>query len=158
MAEGIKLLIENPSQMKLLRQDNSLLKNTVEEILRLASPVAGSWRIATRDVTISGKNIKNGDKIMLRFAAGSRDSEKFNQPNEMDINRQNSKTHYAFGRGIHTCVGNMLARREISICLEHMINMFETIELTNSDEEHKYSPNVMLRGLKVLNIQTKIKN
>ena len=99
-----------------------------KEILRLASPVAGSWRIATRDVTISGKNIKNGDKIMLRFAAGSRDSEKFNQPNEMDINRQNSKTHYAFGRGIHTCVGNMLARREISICLEHMINMFETID------------------------------
>ena len=158
MAEGIKLLIENPTQMKLLRQDTSLLKNTVEEILRLASPVAGSWRIATRDITISENNIKKGDKVMLRFAAGSRDSEMFNQPNKMDITRQNSKTHYAFGRGIHTCVGNMLARKEINICLEHMINKFETIELADYDKAHAYNPNVMLRGLKVLNIETKVKN
>ena len=158
MAEGIKLLIENPTQMKLLRQDTSLLKNTVEEILRLASPVAGSWRIATRDITISENNIKKGDKVMLRFAAGSRDAEKFNQPNKMDISRQNSRTHHAFGRGIHTCVGNMLARREISICIEQMINKFESIELADSNKEHAYNPNVILRGLKVLDIETKVKN
>lgn len=158
MAEGIKLLIENPNQMEFLRQDSSLIKNTVEEILRLASPVAGSWRIATRDVTVSGKKIKKGDRIMLRFAAASRDSSKFNLPNKMNINRQNSKMHFAFGRGIHTCVGSMLARREISICLEHMINKFKTIELTDYNKDHAYNPNVMLRGLEVLNIKTTLKN
>jgi cytochrome P450 len=94
----------------------------------------------------------------LQLAAGSRDAEKFNHPNKMDISRQNSRTHHAFGRGIHTCVGNMLARREISICIEHMINKFESIELADSNKEHAYNPNVMLRGLKVLDIETKVKN
>lgn len=154
MAEGIKLLVQNPDQTSILRADPTLIPNTVEEILRLASPVAGSWRIATEDTVLHGYKIKKGSKVMVRFAAASRDPERFNSPDEMNIKRQNAKTHFAFGRGIHTCLGNMLARREIAICVEHMLERYSHIEIGGTNADLTYSPNVMLRGLAFFHIET----
>lgn len=153
MAEGLKLLIENPDQMALLRRNPDLIPNAAEEILRLASPVSGSWRIATQDTNFHGHEIKAGAKIMIRFAAASRDSARFERPDDMDITRKNAKLHFAFGRGIHTCLGNMLARREIQICLSHLIECYSEIQLGTHVSELNYPPNVMLRGLRALPIR-----
>jgi len=150
VAEGFKLLLTHTDQMALLRHDSSLRKGAVEEILRMANPVAGSWRIVTRDLDFRGHKMTQGSKLMVRFAAASRDPSRFEQPDAFDITRGNVKRHFAFGRGIHTCIGNMLARKEIEVSLEHMLAQFEEIELTLPADQLSYSPSVMLRGLEAL--------
>ena len=155
MAEGIKLFIENPDQWKLLREQPELIKNATEEILRLASPVAGIWRIVTQNTVLNGHVVPAGAKVMLRFAAASRDPEIFENPDKFDIERPNAKSHFAFGRGIHTCLGNMLARKEIMVALEQLSQSFETLELAVPKSELTYSPNIMLRGLRSLPIIAK---
>jgi cytochrome P450 len=154
LTEGLKLLITHPEQMQLLRDQPDLMKNAVEEILRLASPVAGSWRIATKDTTLNGHAIKRGEKLMIRLAAASRDPSRFSSPDNFDITRANAKLHFAFSRGIHTCLGNMLARKEIMVALEHLLARFRSIELSEPVEALTYTPNVMLRGLASLTIKT----
>lgn len=152
LAEGIKLLLAHPEQMQLLREQPELINRASEEILRLASPVAGSWRIVKRDLEFKGHPMKAGDRVMLRFAAASRDPGQFVQPDRFDLNRANGKKHYAFGRGIHTCIGNLLARKEIEVALEHLLNRFEHLELAVPSDSLTYRPNIMLRGLSSLPI------
>lgn len=153
MAEGLKLLIQHPDQLALLRADPTLIRNAAEEILRLAAPVAGSWRIASEATQLAGQPIAKGDRIMVRFAAASRDPSLFDQPDTLNLERRNARRHFAFGRGIHTCVGNLLARRELAIMLEHMMEQFQSIELAVAADELSYKPNAMLRGLSALPIQ-----
>lgn len=152
LAEGVKLLLTHPEQMQLLQEQPELVGNASEEILRLASPVAGSWRIVKHDLEFRGHTMKAGERVMLRFSAASRDPSQFAQPDHFDLRRANGKTHYAFGRGIHTCVGNLLARKEIEVALEHLLKYFERFELAVPADSLTYSPNIMLRGLSSLPI------
>ncbi len=150
IAEGLKLLITHPEQMQRLRTDPSLTGNAVEEILRLASPVAGSWRIVTHDLDFHGHRMKQGDRVMIRFAAASRDPSRFAEPDAFDVTRETAKRHFAFGRGIHTCLGNLLARKELSVALEHLLARFENIAFAEPENALTYVDNVMLRGLRRL--------
>jgi len=148
IAEGLKLLINHPEQLALLRDDRSLIPNAVEEILRLASPVVGSWRVVSKDLNFEGHEMKQGDRVLIRFAAASRDPAKFDQPDDFDVTRKNAKRHFAFGRGIHTCIGNMLARREIQVAIEHLLENFSDMQMAVPEEELLYPPSMLLRGLK----------
>ena len=127
-------LMEQPDQLRLLQEQPDLIPNAVEEMLRWASPVYHFRRTATRDVELGGKQIKKGDKVVMWFASGNRDEDKFENPYKLDVTRQNVD-HMTFGKGSpHLCLGNNLARMEIRLMFEELLPRIKDIELTGDGE------------------------
>ncbi|MBT7335151.1 MAG: cytochrome P450 [Gammaproteobacteria bacterium] len=113
LAHGMWLIIRYPEQAEKVRQDPSLLNNFVEESLRFESPVQGLARQTTRDVTLAGTTIPKGSMVLVRYGAANRDAAKFSNPEDFDVTREKAVTHMAFGMGVHSCVGALLARQEL---------------------------------------------
>jgi cytochrome P450 len=121
-------LINNPDQLALLQERPDLIPWAVEEFLRYASPVYHFRRTATKDVELNGVNIKAGQKVVPWFASGNRDDSVFENPNKFDVTR-NPNEHMAFGRGgPHMCLGNALARIELRVMFEDLVNRVDKVE------------------------------
>jgi cytochrome P450 len=121
-------LINNPDQLALLQERPGLIPWAVEEFLRYASPVYHFRRTATKDVDFNGVLIKKGQKIVPWFASGNRDDSVFENPNKFDVTR-NPNEHMAFGRGgPHMCLGNALARIELRVMFEDLVNRVDKVE------------------------------
>lgn len=122
-------LLQHPEQLARLQDDPSLIPQAVEEFLRWASPLYHFRRTATRDAELGGKQIKEGDKVVMWFASGNRDEEVFGNSYDFDVTRQNND-HATFGKGSpHLCLGNLLARTEIRIMFEELIPRVADIRL-----------------------------
>ena len=128
ISNSMLALIEQPEQLRLLREKPELMQTAVEELLRWASPVYHFRRTATRDVELGGKEIKEGDKVVMWFASGNRDDEVFPDPYTLDVARTNVD-HMTFGKGSpHLCLGNNLARMEIRLMFEELLPRLESIQ------------------------------
>jgi cytochrome P450 len=152
LAGGLLLLIRNPAQLAKVRADPSLIPNMVEEMLRLESPTAGLWRVVRRDTELGGVRLAAGSMLMLRFAAANRDPSKFEAPDAFDVARRNANRHLAFGRGIHMCIGNMLARKELTVAFGELLRRLDDIRLDEGNDL-RHVPNMLLRGLSRLAIR-----
>jgi cytochrome P450 len=130
ISQTMLALIEHADQFKLLQERPELIPAAVEEFLRWASPVYHFRRTATRDVELGGKQIKEGDKVVMWFASGNRDDAVFDDPYRFDVTRSNAMDHVTFGKGSpHLCLGNMLARMEIRLMFAELIPRLRSIEL-----------------------------
>ncbi|MCB2088633.1 MAG: cytochrome P450 [Sphingomonadaceae bacterium] len=109
-----------PDQRKLFEQDPSLIPNAVQECIRFQTPLAHMRRTATQDTELFGKQIKAGDKLVLWYLSANRDESVFENPDQLDITRENARRHLAFGYGIHRCVGARLAELQLRVLLEEM--------------------------------------
>ena len=152
IAGGILLLIQNPSEQRRLRESHQYIANAVEEILRMKSPLTGMWRRTTRDTCIGETEIPKGSMVMVRYEAANRDACIFEHPDEMDILRANAKDHLTFGQGIHFCLGAQLARTELEIALSELLRRTENWALSKDKNSLEHHPNILLRGLKELDI------
>jgi len=148
ITHGIWLLIKNPDQLKKLRENPSLLKNFVEETLRIESPVQGLMRTVTKDTEIAGTKIPKGSTILLRWGAANRDADQFPCPEKFDIERPNAQRHVAFGQGIHHCLGAPLARQEIFTGIQVLLERMENFELARSLPDYPYVYSLNFRPLK----------
>ncbi|WP_433362808.1 cytochrome P450 [Actinoplanes sp. CA-142083] len=129
ISQSMLALIEQPDQLRLLQEDPALIASGLEELLRWASPVYHFRRTATRDVTLGGKDIKAGDKVVMWFASGNRDEEIFENPYKLDVRRPNVD-HLTFGKGSpHLCMGNALARMEVRLMFEELLPRVQDIQL-----------------------------
>ena len=125
-------LMNNPDQLTFLQENPGAIPWAVEEFLRYASPVYHFRRTATKDTEINGQKIKAGEKVVTWFASGNRDETIFDRPNVMDVTR-NPNEHMTFGRGgPHMCLGNALARIELRVMFEDLINRVDHVERTGS--------------------------
>jgi cytochrome P450 len=131
IASLFKLLIENPDQLEAVRADRSLVLDAFAEQLRLAPPVHMILRIAADDVEVAGTTIPKGSKIGMVLAAANRDETKFADPDRFDIFRTDNDTdrafrasadHISFADGRHFCVGNALAREEVDIAVNEILD------------------------------------
>jgi cytochrome P450 len=102
ISHSMLALIEHPEQLAKLQEDPSLIPVAVEEFLRWASPVYHFRRTATRDVELGGKQIKEGDKVVMWFASGNRDEKVFGNPYDFDVARQTTTTSPS-ARAAPTC-------------------------------------------------------
>ena len=152
LAGGLLLLIQNPGELAKVKADRSLIPLMVEEILRLESPSAGLWRVARHDTELGGVAIPKGAMLMVRFAAANRDPDTFGNPDSFVADRKEARKQIAFGKGIHMCVGNMLARKEMVVAFEELLDRLVQFRLApESDLGHV--PNMLLRGLKRLDVE-----
>jgi len=153
IAEGILLLIDNPDQHALLKANPDLVTNFTEEVLRLATPTANMWRVATADTEINGVAVQKGGMVQIRFSSADRDEAVFPQPDRLDVTRPNVRSHIAFGHGVHMCIGASLARGELNVAFRVLIEKLDNFTLDCPREELHYAPNALLRGLSHLPIR-----
>jgi linalool 8-monooxygenase len=129
LSGGTLALIENPDERQRLIDDPSLIDGAVEEILRWVTPVMWFKRTPTADATIRGVPIKEGDKLVLWYASGSRDEELIPDPMRFSVSRDKVQ-HQAFGGGgRHFCLGSPLARLEIKLALPEILRRLPDMEL-----------------------------
>jgi cytochrome P450 len=129
IANAMLLLIENPDQMELLRNDRSLLRNFAEEALRHSSSVQGLFRRTTVDTELSGVTIPANSIIHTRYGSANWDESVFPAPEKFDITRENASKHLAFSRGPHFCVGQPLAIQELMIGFDRILDRLDNIQL-----------------------------
>ncbi len=147
-------LIQNPDQLRFLQENPDKIEWAVEEFLRYSSPVYHFRRTATKDVELNGVQIKAGQKVVPWFASGNRDEEIFENPNKMDVTR-NPNEHMTFGRGgPHMCLGNALARLEIKIMFEDLIQRIDSVELTG---EIDYLRSNFVHGIKRMPVKVNLR-
>jgi hypothetical protein len=111
IGNGLRAFMDHPAQLARLRENPDLVANAVEECLRYDTPILFNWRILKEPMELSGKTVPEEAVLWLMLASGNRDPERFERPDEFDIQRDDV-AHLAFGGGVHFCLGNQLARME----------------------------------------------
>jgi cytochrome P450 len=149
IGNGLLTLLRRPEQMQQLRSDPELMPSAVEELLRYESPSQHTARLAPEGAVLGGNEIEPGAAVIAVMGAGNRDPERFADPNEVKLDRDDNR-HLAFGWASHFCFGAPLARMEGQIAFETLLDRFD--EITPTDESVSWRPNLGLRGLTELNV------
>jgi len=148
LMSGLARLVRNPDQMEKMRSDPALIANAVEEMLRYETPATSMWRVAARDTELDGVAIPEGSNILLRYDAANRDPAVFEAPDSFDVTRKNANRHFAFGApGIHRCLGQMLARKEMAVAWPKLLDRLRDIRIIEDRSSLAYWPGLLHRGI-----------
>lgn len=151
-------LAEDQALQDRLRSQPELVPNFVEEMLRLEGPVKATFRMSRVPTSIGGEEIPSGTTVMLSNAGMGRDPREYDNPNELDVERENARHHLAFGFGAHVCPGAALARAEAKVAIERLLERVHDIRIDESvhgpagDRKFSYEPSYQLHGLTSLNL------
>lgn len=145
-AGAMLALAQDPEQWARVKADRSLLPGIVEEAIRWTSPVQHFMRTAAEDTEVGGQAIAKGDWLMINYVAANHDPAQFESPRKFDASRSPNR-HLAFGAGAHQCLGLHLARLEMRILFEELLDRLETVELAG---EWARSKSTFVGGLKTL--------
>ncbi|MBS1847399.1 MAG: cytochrome P450, partial [Actinobacteria bacterium] len=131
---GLYQLLVDRSRWEALRADRSLLPSAIEEMLRWVTPIKNMNRTVTEDVTFQGVDLHAGDKMLLLYPSANRDESVFTDPFSFDI-RRHPNDHVAFGGyGTHHCLGKSLARLELQVMFETLLDRLPDLDLTEASE------------------------
>ena len=145
-AGAMMALAQDSEQFARVKADRSLLAGIVEEAIRWTSPVQHFMRTASENVELGGQQIKKDDWMMINYVAANHDPEQFEDPRKFDAARSPNR-HLAFGAGGHQCLGLHLARFEMRILFEALLDRIETVELAGDPARSK---STFVGGLKAL--------
>jgi len=148
ISHTLHLLTTHPDQRKIWISDvDGVTPTAVEEVVRWASPVIWMRRSATRDTTLGGRPINEGDKLLLFYNSANRDARVFDEPFRFDV-RRSPNEHVGFGGpGPHHCLGAHLARREMSVMWRQLFERLPDIEATGEPDRLRSS---FINGIKHL--------
>ena len=132
-----------PEENAKLRANPALIPSMVSETIRWQTPLAHMSRTALEDFEFGGKQIREGDRVVMWYVSGNRDEEVIENPNAYVIDRARPRQHLSFGYGIHRCVGNRLAELQLTIIWEEILKRFPTIKLL---EEPRRSYSIFIKG------------
>lgn len=150
LGNGIRILLEHPDQLAMLREQPDLWPGAVEEILRLDSPVQLSARVARVDTEVAGRSIAAGELVILYLAGANRDPEVFDDPHRFDVTRENAGKHLSFSGGRHFCLGAALARAEGEVGLRAFFERYPGARLAGEGSRRDTR---VLRGWSTLPIR-----
>ncbi|WP_031467043.1 cytochrome P450 [Sciscionella sediminilitoris] len=144
---GTFALLCHPEQLRILRADPGLMPTAVEELLRYLTIISSLVpRVATEDLSIGDTLIRAGETVGLSLAAANRDSALTENPGELDVSR--ARTHHlAFGHGIHQCLGQQLARSEMTVGFRALLDRFATLRLAVAPEEVPLRSDMTIYGV-----------
>jgi len=135
---SVLFLNENPDQYDKLVANPELVETMVPEVIRYQTPLTHMRRTATQDFTFQGKDIKQGDKVVMWYVSGNRDSEVIENADNFIIDRDRPRHHVSFGFGIHRCMGNRLAEMQLRVLWEEILKRFKKVELVG-EPDRSYS-------------------
>jgi len=144
-ANAIRLLLTRREAWEEICENPNLIPNAVEECLRFEGSVVAWRRRATRDTQINGVDIPADARLLLVLASANHDERHFENPDEVDLYRENTTDHLTFGYGSHQCMGKNIARMELRIFLEEFTRRLPHLEIV-PDQEYSYLPNTVFRG------------
>jgi cholest-4-en-3-one 26-monooxygenase len=146
---GMRALLEDPEQRRLLVDDPSLIASAVEESMRMFPPFSHMRRTATCDTELAGQAIKEGDKVVMWYASSNRDERVYEDPDRFDVRR--NPQHQAFGAGgRHFCLGAALARLELRVLFEETLKRYPNMEI---DGEPAVAESTFISQLKTLPVK-----
>jgi cytochrome P450 len=152
ITNAVAALFEHRDQYDRIRADPALLEGLLEEILRVANPVLGTFRVTTRPVRLAGTRLPTGARVFLLYASANHDESRFENPCELDADRPGVRRHLTFSDGIHHCVGSALSRLTIRVGLELLLerlpNLRPDVHATPRRLRH-----VLLRGYETFPVQ-----
>ena len=119
---------EDPALQVRLRDDPRLLPQAIDEVLRVRGPLVANRRVATRDATLAGEEIREGERLRILWPAANRDERAFDDPARIRIERDPSR-NLLYGAGIHVCPGAPLARLELRVIMEELLRRTAAVEL-----------------------------
>lgn len=142
ITNAIWLFAQNPDQWQILREKPALIPQAINEVIRIESPIQGFSRVVTEKHVIEGTALPEGSRVIVLYGSANRDERKWENPEVFDVQRKTTD-HLGFGFGEHRCVGNNLARLEISALLAALVKRVERFELG----EVRRGINNVLRGI-----------
>jgi len=137
---GMYELLTHPDQFALLAAERDRLPLAVEEMLRWVTPIKNMARQVTRDVDLHGQTITKGQKLLLLYPSANRDETVFEDPERFDMTRT-PNDHMAFGFGSHFCLGNRLARMELQVMFDRLLERLPDLALATDAELPKRAAN-----------------
>lgn len=154
LGSSLLQMLEIPGCEERLRADPAQIPLFIEETLRKESPLQVQFRRNVEEVTLSGVTIPKDSILGVRFGAGNRDPRRFAHPDTFDMDRPRARQHLAFGAGAHTCLGMVLARTELRIAWEELLQRFAGFTLV---EEPVYLASYIAYGPRriVLKLQSR---
>jgi cytochrome P450 family 142 subfamily A polypeptide 1 len=150
LAGGCHALLQHPDQLARLAREPAGIPCAVEEMIRWLTPILNMRRTATRDVELHGRQVREGDQLLLMYSSANRDEDVFEAPERFDTTRD-PNPHIAFGIGTHFCLGANLARLELRTMLERMFARLPNLRLA-SNEPPPVAATGFTRGLAALPI------
>jgi cytochrome P450 len=147
---GTLALLQHPEQLEIVRDDPAAVIPAVEELLRWLSVVnGGSPRMATKDVEIAGRLVREGELVAFNLPTGNRDPAMLDDPERLDVTRK-APTHVGFGHGVHHCLGAPLARLEMRIAFPALLRRFPNLALACEFEDVPFASTKTIYGLEGL--------
>ncbi|PEG42462.1 cytochrome P450 [Mycolicibacterium agri] len=143
VGNAVVVFADNPDQWQKLLDDRSKIPAAFEELLRYEGPSQYQIRTTTRDITLHGTTIPEGDPVLLINGAASRDERFFPDPDRFDIDRERKVGYNLnFGYGIHSCLGAALARMEGRLALNTLLDLIPRYEIDRSGLKRVHMTNV----------------
>jgi len=140
-------LLRHPDQLAALRAQQALINGAVEELLRYTSIVhSGAPRVATEDVTVGGELIGAGEGVLCVLDTANHDEHAFVAPEQLDITRT-GRSHVAFGFGVHQCLGQSLARVELQVAIETLLQRLPGLRLNVPFEDLRFKEDGAVYGV-----------
>jgi cytochrome P450 len=135
IASTIVWLADHPADRELLKNDPTLIKKSLDEIIRFTSPSSHLGRVATQDTVIRGCPVRAGQRVMVGIGSGNHDPEKFEHPERMNWG-QPANHHLGFGMGPHRCAGSHLAKLELQVALEEFVKRYDNYRVPDRSRLH----------------------
>ncbi|MEP3224622.1 MAG: cytochrome P450 [Parasphingorhabdus sp.] len=151
------LLCKNPEIEDQIASNPKLLDTFVEEALRLEAPVQGLPRLVTKDTQIEDYALKAGDIVFLRYGSANRDERKFDDADSCDLHRKKAGAHFAFGGGVHACIGAPLSRQELTLGWSALLQHGKNFRLSEGRPEPEAEMSFILRNLPALHIDFELR-
>ena len=146
---GIHAILSHRDQWELLKSDRSLLPGAVEECVRWRAIPKRIFRLTKADVEIGGVTVPEGALLALMLGSANHDESAFEDPDRFDIRRAPVPGNLTFGRGMHFCLGAPLAKTEMRITLETLLDLAPDVRLDET-QELEWNPDIRLESLTAL--------
>jgi cytochrome P450 len=146
------MLTEAPHVRARLHAEPALIPAFVEEVLRLHAPIPHLYRQVLADTELAGVAIPRGAVVMVVYGAGNRDAAKFPSPETIDLERANARQHPSFGKGVHFCIGNVLARTELRIALEQLLQRIPAFRIDPGQPAPRWASSFQAHALENLSL------
>lgn len=158
LGNAMKFILSEPGLQDRLRADPSLIPALLEEVLRLEGSTKQTARVARKDTVLAGIPIPAGTRLLVSLSAANRDPRRWENPNDLVLNRPKIKEHVGFGRGKHVCAGAPLARVEVRVIFEKLLEHTSKIELDpafhpNGVDDLEYEASFIIRGLAKMHLK-----